>query len=204
MWKAQRHWFLRCEQLDWKAPDNIIIPMGSGALLCSVARGLRQFKDIDELKTKVIGAQPQGCSPIVTAFKSNSDEVTPIETPKTIAESLAIGDPGDGVYALKAIRESRGVAESATDEEIIDSIKLLARTDGIFAEPAGGITIAVLRKLIKSGQIPRDEEVVCCVTGNGFKSSETILKTIPKLVEIKPTVEELKKQLKREMKFGKG
>ena len=196
--------FETCEQLDWKAPDNIIIPMGSGALLCSVARGLRQFKDIDELKTKVIGAQPQGCSPIVTAFKSNSDEVIPIETPNTIAESLAIGDPGDGVYALKAIRESRGVAESATDEEIIDSIKLLAKTEGIFAEPAGGITIAVLRKLIKSGQIPRDEEVVCCVTGNGFKSSETILKTIPKLVEIKPTVEELKKQLNGEMNFGKG
>ncbi len=199
--------FETCEQLDWKAPDNIIIPMGSGALLCSVARGLKQFKDIDlipELKTKVIGAQPQGCSPIVTAFKSNSDEVIPIETPNTIAESLAIGDPGDGVYALKAIRESRGVAESATDEEIIDSIKLLAKTEGIFAEPAGGVTIAVLRKLIKSGQIPRDEEVVCCVTGNGFKASETILKTIPKLVEIKPTVEELKKQLNGEMNFGKG
>lgn len=196
-----------CEQLDWKAPENIIIPMGSGALLCSISRGLKQFKDIgliDELKTKVIGAQPQGCSPIVTAFKSNSDEVIPIEQPQTIAESLAIGDPGDGVYALKAIRESGGVAESATDEEIIEGIKLLAKTEGIFAEPAGGVTIAVLKKLIESGQIPRDEEVVCCVTGNGFKSSETILKTIPKLLEINPTIEELKKHLIGEINLGKS
>ena len=188
--------FETCEQLGWKAPDNIVIPMGSGALLCAVSRGLKQFRDlgvIDELKTRIIGAQPQGCSPIVSAFKSNSDDVIPVETPKTIAKSLAIGDPGDGIYALKIMRESGGVAEYATDEEIIDGIKLLAKNEGIFAEPAGGVTIAVLKKLLESGQISRDEEVVCCVTGSGFKSADTLLKNVPNPVEIEPSIEELKK-----------
>lgn len=185
-----------CEQLGWRAPENIVIPMGSGALLCAIWRGLNQFREldlIDGLETRVVGAQPKGCSPIVSAFKSNSEDVTPVERPETVTKSLAIGDPGDGIYALKVIRESRGFAEYATDEEILEGIKLLARTEGIFAEPAGGVTIAVLKRLIDSGEVPRDEEVVCCVTGSGFKSSETILETVPKLVEIEPTVEELKK-----------
>lgn len=188
--------FETCEQLDWKAPDNIIIPMGSGALLCAVWRGLKQFRNlglIDELNTKILGAQPHGCSPIVSAFKSKADDIIPVESPKTIAKSLAIGDPGDGIYALNAIRESGGAAEYATDKEIIDGIKLLAKTEGIFAEPAGGVTIAVLKKLLESGQVSRDEEVVCCVTGSGFKSADTILKSIPKPVEIEPSIEELAK-----------
>lgn len=188
--------FETCEQLEWRAPDNIIIPMGSGALLCAVWRGLNQFNRIgliDEFKTRVIGAQPEGCSPIVTAFKSDSDDVVPVEKPNTIAKSLAIGDPGDGIYALNAIRESRGAAESATDTEILDGIKLLAKTEGIFSEPAGGVTIAVLKKLVDSGEIPRDEEVVCCVTGNGFKSTDAILNIFTGVVEIESTIEELRK-----------
>lgn len=193
--------FETCEQLDWKAPDNIVVPMGSGALLCAIARGLSQFKKldlIDDLRTKIIGAQPQGCSPIVGAFKSQSDDIIPVEKPKTIAKSLAIGDPGDGIYALKTIRESGGSAEWATDEEIIEGIKLLAKTEGIFAEPAGGVTIAVVKKMLEAGQISRDEDVVCCVTGSGFKSADTLLKRVPKPIEIEPSIEELKKILKRE------
>ena len=185
-----------CEQLGWRAPENIVIPIGSGALLCAIWRGLRLFRElglIDGVETKIIGAQPEGCSPVVNAFRSNSDDVFPIEKPETIAKSLAIGDPGDGIYALRIIRESGGVAEAATDEEILDCIKLLAKYEGIFTEPAGGVTIAVLRRLIESGEIARDEDVVCCVTGSGFKSSETILKTIPKFVEINPSLDELKK-----------
>ena len=116
-----------------------------------------------------------------------------MEKPETITKSLAIGDPGDGIYALQAIRESGGAAESATDEEIIEGIKILTKTEGIFAEPAGGVTIAVLKKLIESGVISRDEGVVCCVTGSGFKSSETLLKTIQKPVKIEPFIEELRK-----------
>jgi len=190
--------FETCEQLGWRAPENIIIPVGSGALLCAIWRGLKQFSElglIDELKTRIFAAQPEGCSPVVSAFKSNLDDVFPVEKPETITKSLAIGDPGDGIYALQAIRESGGAAESATDEEILEGIKILAKTEGIFAEPAGGVTIAVLKKLIESGVISRDEEVVCCVTGSGFKSSETILKTIPKPMEIEPSVEELKKAI---------
>lgn len=187
-----------CEQLGWRGPRNIIIPMGSGALLCAVWRGLRQFRDldlIDGLETKVVGAQPLGCSPIAGAFQSNSNDVTPLENPDTVAKSLAIGDPGDGIYALKAIRESGGVAESASDEEILEGIKLLGKTEGIFAEPAGGVTIAVAKKLLSSGEISTDEEVVCCVTGSGFKSSETILETVTKPVRIEPSIEELRKIL---------
>jgi len=191
--------FETCEQLGWRAPENIIIPVGSGALLCAIWRGLKQFAElglIDELKTRIFAAQPEGCSPVVSAFKFNLDDVFPVEKPETITKSLAIGDPGDGIYALQAIRESGGAAESATDGEIIEGIKILAKTEGIFAEPAGGVTIAVLKKLIESGVISRDEEVVCCVTGSGFKSSETILKTISKPVEIEPSVEELRKVIK--------
>jgi len=196
-----------CEQLGWRAPDNIIIPMGSGALLCAAWRGLKQFRDlglIEGLKTRVIGAQPEGCSPIVAAFKSGSSDVIPVEKPETIAKSLAIGDPGDGIYALKIMRESGGVAESATDEEIIEGIKLLAKTEGIFAEPAGGVTIAILKKMIGSGELQKDGEVVCCVTGSGFKSSETILESFPKPMEIEPSLEELKKMIKWGDDYAKG
>jgi len=188
--------FETCEQLGWRAPENIIVSMGSGALLCAIWRGLKQFRDlglIGELETEVIGAQPLGCSPIVDAFKSNSDDVNPVEKPETIAKSLAIGDPGDGIYSLKAIRESGGVAESATDDEIMDAIKLLGKTEGIFAEPAGAVTIAVLKKLVKSGEISKDDEVVCCITGSGFKSSDTISGRIAKPLEIEPSLDALKK-----------
>ncbi len=188
--------FETLEQLGWRAPDNIVIPMGSGALLCAISRGLKQFRQlglIDELNTKIVGAQPQGCSPISSAFKAKLDDVAPVEKPDTIAKSLAIGDPGDGIYALKAIRESNGFAEYATDAEILEGIKLLAKTEGIFTEPAGGVTIASLKKLIDSGEIPRDEETVCAITGSGFKSADTLLKSIPELTPIEPSIEEVRK-----------
>lgn len=123
--------------------------------------------------------------PIADAFTRGSDDVEPIEHPDTIAKSLAIGDPGDGFYALRAIRRSGGVAESVTDEEILEAIKLLAETEGIFAEPAGSVTVAVLKKLVEAGKVLPDEEVVCCVTGSGFKAADTILKEIsqPRVIE---------------------
>jgi len=183
-----------CEQLEWSPPDHIIVPMGSGALLSAIWRGLNQFKElglIDEIETKMTGAQPFGCSPIVSAFKSGTLDVKPIEYPNTIAKSLAIGDPGDGIYALRSIRESGGIAESATDTEILEAIQLLAKTAGIFAEPAGGVTIAVLKRLVDLGEVQPDEEIVCCVTGNGFKATETLLSGIPKPDEIEPNLEAL-------------
>nr|NIQ06109.1 pyridoxal-phosphate dependent enzyme [Candidatus Korarchaeota archaeon] len=146
---------------------------------------------IENSKIRVTGAQPQGCSPVVTAFKSNADEIFPVEKPNTIAKSLAVGDPGDGIYAVRRIRESGGVAESVTDEETIDAIKLLAKTEGIFTEPAGGVTIAVLKKLTESGEISIDEKIVCYVTGNGLKTPETIFGHVSKPVEIEPRLESL-------------
>ncbi len=196
-----------CEQLGWRAPENLIIPVGSGALLCAVWRGLKQFNElelIDELKTKIIGAQPEGCSPIVRAYKSNLGDVSPIEKPDTVAKSLAIGDPGDGIYALRSIKESGGLAECATDEEIIEGVNLLAKTEGIFAEPAGGITIAVLKKLIDSGDISRDEEVVCCVTGSGFKSLEIFSSRQLNIVEVEPTLNSFERTMGLEVLIEHG
>ncbi|MFQ5999405.1 MAG: threonine synthase [Candidatus Bathyarchaeia archaeon] len=183
-----------CEQLGWETPDHIVVPVGSGALLCAIWRGLNELRRlnlIDDAQVKVTGAQPEGCSPVVSAFKSDTLDVDPIEYPHTIAKSLAIGDPGDGAYAVKAIRESGGVAESVTDAEILDAIHLLAKKEGIFAEPAGGVTVAVLKKLVEAGEVLPDERVVCCVTGNGFKAAETILNHIPKPVEIEPKLASL-------------
>lgn len=166
-----------CEQLGWMAPDSIIVPLGSGALMLAIKRGFEQFMRlglIEEKRVRLIGAQGEGCAPIVESFRAGDEHITPIEHPDTVAKSLAIGDPGDGYYVLQAIRESGGVAESASDEEILDAIDLLASREGVFSEPAGGVTIAVLRKLVASGVIREDETVVCCVTGNGFKAADTL------------------------------
>lgn len=180
-----------CEQLGWRAPDSIVVPLGSGALMLAIKRGFEQFMElglIEEKPVRLIGAQAEGCAPIVNAFKEASEDVTPIEHPRTIAKSLAIGDPGDGFYVLKAIRESGGVAESAADEDILSSIRLLASKEGVFSEPAGGVTVAALRKLVEQGLVSADETVVCCVTGNGFKAADTIEKSLPDPTFIEPTL----------------
>jgi threonine synthase len=122
----------------------------------------------------------------VDAFKRKSDNVVPVERPETIAKSLAIGDPGDGLYVLKKLKEYNGIAEDATDEEIVDGILTLAKTEGIFTEPAGGVSVAVLRKLIEDGKIDNDETIVCYVTGNGLKATEAIMNMLPKLNVVKP------------------
>jgi threonine synthase len=160
------------EQLGWQTPDNLIIPVGSGAMLNAICKGFEELHSlglIDSVKNmKIIAAQPHGCAPVVDAFKRNSDEVIPVERPETIAKSLAIGDPGDGIYVLKRLRQYNGIAEEANDAEIADSILLLAKTEGIFTEPAGGVSVAVLRKLVEENKIEKDECVVCYVTGNGL------------------------------------
>ena len=152
----------------------------------------------------MIGAQAEGCSPIAEAFKNNRDEIKPIEQPKTIAKSIAIGNPGDGIYVLKIAHETKGLVDSITDEEIIEGIKLLAKYEGIFTEPAGAVTIGLLKKLIESGEISRDEEVVCCVTGNGLKTVEDILRVAKKPIEIEPNLSSLEKILKEVNIIGKS
>jgi threonine synthase len=183
-----------CEQLDWASPDHVIVPLGSGALLCALGRGLDEFDRlglIEDSNTRITGVQAEGCSPIVNAFTSKTDYVEPIEHPDTIAKSLAIGNPGDGKYALERIRDSNGLAQSVSDEDTIEAIKLLARTEGIFTEPAGGVTIAAVKKLVDSGMISTDEVVVCYVTGNGLKTPEVVLDHIVKPIEIEPTFDSL-------------
>ena len=185
-----------CEQLGWRAPDSIIVPLGSGALMLAIKRGFDQFMRIgliEEKRVRLIGAQGEGCAPIVEAFKAGDEDITPIEHPDTVAKSLAIGDPGDGYYVLRAIRESDGVAESASDGEILNAIDFLASKEGIFSEPAGGVTIAVLQKLVASGVIRANETVVCCVTGSGFKAADTLLSRMVSPSVIPPSLNAFKK-----------
>ena len=181
------------EQLDWKVPDYLIIPVGSGAMLNAICKGFEELTNIgildDISNLKIIAAQPDGCSPIVDAFKSHSDEVLPVEQPNTIAKSLAIGDPGDGIYVLRRLKQYNGFAESVTNQEIINGILQLSKTEGIFTEPAGGVSIAVLQKLIEQGKIDKDANIVCYITGNGLKSTESIVETLPRPEIVKPDIQ---------------
>ena len=123
-------------------------------------------------KIKITSAQPIGCSPVVDAIIQNKDNISPIEKPNTIAKSLAIGEPGDGISAIKTVKDSGGYGEKVSNEEIVDSIKLLSSTEGIFAEPGGIVSLAVLRKLVENGRVDKDEKIVCYITGNGLKTPE--------------------------------
>lgn len=183
-----------CEQLKWVPPDNVIVPTASGALLRAVWRGFEEFGLLGlthEGTVRIHCAQPEGCSPIVDGFLSGGESIHPVEYPKTVAKSLAIGDPGDGLYALRAIRRSGGRAGKVSDSETLDAIELLAKTEGIFAEPAGGVVIAVLKKLIEQGEIGPDETTVCYITGNGLKATESIAERIPIPFQVEPRLESL-------------
>ena len=181
------------EQLNWQVPDNLVIPVGSGAMLNAICKGFEELNKLglvkNEIDFKITAAQAHGCAPIVDAFKKKNDEVIPVERPETIAKSLAIGDPGDGLYVLKRLKQYNGIAEEVTDEEIIDGILMLAKTEGIFTEPAGGVSIAVLKKLVEEGKIDKDERIVCYITGNGLKATESIINVLPKLRTVKPDVQ---------------
>jgi threonine synthase len=180
------------EQLGWSAPDHVVVPVASGSQLVKVAKGFREFYDVglldEEPHVRVSGAQAAGCSPVATAFAEKTDAIRPVK-PSTIAKSLAIGNPADGYYALKTVRDSGGAFASVTDPEIIDGIKLLARTEGIFAETAGGVTIATLAKLADAGIVRSDERVVAYVTGHGLKTVEALTSTVGPTTTIAPTLE---------------
>ena len=172
------------EQLDWNVPDQLIIPVGSGAMLNAICKGFEELQTVsllnDVSNMHMIAAQPHGCAPIVDAFKSNSKDVVPVEIPDTIAKSLAIGDPGDGRYVLKRLQQYNGFAEEANNKEILDAIVLLAKTEGIFTEPAGGVSVSVLQKMKEQGKIDKNDTVVCYVTGNGLKATESIMQVLKK------------------------
>ena len=172
------------EQLGWQVPDQLIIPVGSGAMLNAICKGFEELQttsllaDVSDMH--MVAAQPHGCAPIVDAFKKKSNEVIPVENPDTVAKSLAIGDPGDGRYVLKRLQQYNGLAEESNNKEILDAILLLARTEGIFTEPAGGVAVAVLKKLVEDGKIDKNENTICYVTGNGLKATEAIMEILPK------------------------
>ncbi len=164
------------EQLGWKTPKHIIVPMAGGSLITKIWKAFKEFEKlglIDEVDCKVYGAQASGCSPIVNAVKAGRDLIEPVR-PDTIAKSLAIGNPADGYYSARTMRDSGGTGEDVSDAEIIDAMKLLAETEGIFAETAGGVTLGSAKKLIERGVIPRDESIVISVTGNGLKTQESL------------------------------
>ena len=164
------------EQLGWEAPDHIIAPAAGGSLITKIGKALKEFHQlglIEKPNTRIHIAQAEGCGPIVNAFKENSDFVKPVK-PDTIAKSLAIGNPADGIYAVNTVRNSGGIGEHANDDEIVEAIKLLAATEGIFTETAGGVTLAATKKLIDDGHIGRDERIVVAITGNGFKTIEAL------------------------------
>ena len=178
------------EQLGWKAPKHIIVPCAGGSLITKIWKGLKESQNIgliDKVNTKIYAAQATGCCPIVLAVKENSEIIKPVK-PNTIAKSLAIGNPADGIYAVGTVKESGGWAGDVTDDEIVEAIKLLALTEGIFTETAGGVTLGVAKKLIEQDTIPRDESMVICITGNGLKTQEAVMGKIDKPIKIKPTV----------------
>ncbi len=181
------------EQLGWKLPKHTVIPMASGSLLTKIHKAYKEFIKVGvlpEQKFSVHGAQASGCSPISEAHKKRTDIVKPVPHPDTIVKSLAIGTPADGYYALRSMEQTGGSAEDCSDEEVIRGIRDLAEYAGIFAETAGGVTVACARKLIDSGKIPRNESIVLCITGHGLKTQEAIHGHCGEPRVIKPSLRE--------------
>jgi threonine synthase len=182
------------EDLGWRFPQHVVCPMAGGALIGKIHKSFTELNRIglvdQPVTTKMWGAQAAGCNPISDCVKSGRERHKPVRKPNTICKSLAIGDPADGYFAAKLMRDTGGWAEDVTDEEIVDGMLLLARTEGVFAETAGGTTVSVLRKLLEQGRIPRDEEIVICVTGNGLKTQDAVFEAIEPPAVIKPTLAE--------------
>jgi threonine synthase len=177
------------EQLGWRLPEQVVVPVASGAQLVKIDKGFREFVDlgiVEGTPYKIFGAQALGCSPVSEAFKNGRDVVRPVK-PDTIAKSLAIGNPADGPYVLDVTRRTGGAVEDVTDDEVRDGILLLAQTEGIFAETAGGVTIAVLRKLIATGQLDPDAETVVINSGDGLKTLDAISDRVGPAATIEPT-----------------
>jgi threonine synthase len=180
------------EQLGWRTPDHVVAPMASGSLFTKIWKGFQEFHKvglIEEPKTRMSGAQATGCSPIATAYEAGTLNFVP-QKPNTIARSLAIGNPADGYYALKTMQETDGGAAMVTDDEIVEGIKLLAETEGIFAETAGGVTVACLKQMVETGLVRRDEETVAVITGGGLKTIEAVQDRIAEPLRIPARVQD--------------
>src|SRR5918998_2231730 len=187
------------EQLGWQLPDHIVAPLASGSLFSKIYKGFQEFIKVglvDDKDVRFSGAQAEGCSPIAQSFREGRDFVTPVK-PNTIAKSIAIGNPADGIYAIEIANKTNGNIESVTDAEIIEGMKLLAETEGIFTETAGGTTIAVLKKLVEAGKISPDETTVVYITGNGLKTQEAVQGYIGEPLTIEPQLDSFERALER-------
>jgi threonine synthase len=191
--------FETAEQLGFELPDRVICPIASGSLFTRLARGFEEWLEVGLVRGRLpvfCGAQAAGCAPVANAFAAGADTCRPVK-PRTIAKSLAIGDPADGPYALELARRTGGTVEAVTDEEIREGVALLARTSGIFTETAGGVTVAVLAKLAARGEIGPDERVVVYITGDGLKTLDCARGTF-RTLEVEPTVESFERAARRE------
>lgn len=193
-----------CEQLGWQAPDLVLVPLGSGLLLTAVKKGLTELADLGFVRnghTRISGSQPEGCTPIVDGFNSPSGLVKPVKQPSSIAESLAIGDPASGYEAISIIKKTGGFADAPTSKEVIEAQKLLARTEGVFAEPAGGTVVASLKRRVEKGEVDKSEKVVLLVTGNGLKTPSVLLSSFAPPTPLKPDVKVIENYLRSVSKW---
>lgn len=180
------------EQLGWRVPDHVVIPVASGSQLTKVHKAFGEFDRyglVDGADARISGAQPSGCNPVAEAFERDSLDIRP-QKPDTIARSLAIGDPADGYYAIQSARETGGAIGHVSDEQIVAGIRLLAETEGIFAETAGGVTVGTLRKFVEEGVVTPDERVVAVISGNGYKTVEAVAPHVGPTFEVTPSYDE--------------
>jgi len=194
------------EQLGWRLPDNVVVPMAGGALITKINKAFAELAElglVEKKDVKFFGAQATGCSPISTAVKAGRSEIDP-QKPATIARSLAIGNPADGFYAVKTIVSSGGWAEDSSDPEIVDAVTLLAETEGIFTETAGGVTVGTARKLFAQGRIKPEETTVLCITGNGLKTTDALAGRFEASEAIPPKLAAFEQYLERELAAPQG
>ncbi|HZD80128.1 MAG TPA: threonine synthase [Actinomycetota bacterium] len=183
--------FETAEQLGWRLPDHVVVPIASGALLTKVHTAFQELIAIgavEETPYRISGAQPEGCSPVAQAFAAGTEEVKPVK-PNTIARSLGIGNPADGYYAIRIANHTGGAIDACAEDEVIEGIRLLAETEGVFTETAGGVTIAVLKRLREAGVIEADHETVALITGNGYKTIEALQGTLEPTYHVEPDLD---------------
>jgi threonine synthase len=179
-----------CEQLGWRAPDHCIVPMASGSLFTKIYKGIKELAWLGLIQwqgTRMSGVQAEGCSPIVEAWQRQSFNIRP-QRPNTIAKSLAIGNPADGYYALRVLAQTEGYGVAVSDEEVVEGMQLLAEAEGIFAETAGGVVIAGLRRLAREGRLDPEEVVVAFITGAGLKTQEAVVERLRPPLSVRPTL----------------
>ena len=189
------------EQLGWRLPDNVVVPMAGGSLITKIKKAFNELVELGLVApkpVKIFGAQATGCSPISTAVKAGQADIEP-QRPSTIARSLAIGNPADGHYAIKTISQSGGWSEDVSDTEIVECIQILAEAEGVFTETAGGVTVGCARKLYRQGRIKPEETTVLCITGNGLKTTDALAGQYEAEAPIAPKLSEFQAYLSKQL-----